>query len=52
MAKKVKLYLSAILLFIISIICTLVWYDWKLLFILLVFVSANNYQNRANNTKD
>ena len=52
MEKQVKLYLSAIVLFLVAIVTTLVWYDWKLLFILITFVSANNFQKRANNLKD
>ena len=48
MKRRTKLQLLLIIIFIVSFIMTLSWYDWRLFVILLVFGWGNNLQKTLN----
>ena len=51
MNNTLKMHLISILIYIITIVLTLCWYDWKLLLIIFLFTSANNLERTALSNK-
>lgn len=49
--KKQHLNIISIALYLVSIVLSIYWYDWKLITIIFIFVTANNFQLLVNKKK-
>lgn len=50
--NTLPLHIIAFIIWVISIILILNWFDWKLLVVLITFLWANNLSNRATAIDD
>lgn len=47
MNKKKLLQVLSLIIYVIAIGLSLYWYDWKLIFIILLFIFANNIERHV-----